>query len=319
MGLIVDRGMTDMIRAMFLGLPAVRRLPTSPTVDQVGCLLAMIMLVAKVGLTVAQQQVVDKEAGVKSSGPTGSEATVTPTETMVAGYFGAPFTYPSTVHLVNPPATTILTMENVGWDGKPFKSPIYYGVRVARWGGGNSTGMMVDFTHSKTISRPDEEVVVNGLINGAPAPGKAKIGALFKHLEFSHGHNMLTFNGLWRLIGFTPRVSAYVGAGGGIALPHTEVQMIGEPKRTYEYQYAGPVAQALVGIEIRLPSTSLFFEYKFSFADYVVPLSRLEGNLLFTDLWRQAQLWWKGEKPPGGHLATSLASHQVIGGVGVRF
>lgn len=148
---------------------------------------------------------------------------------------------------------------------------------------------------------------------------------MFKHLEFSHGHNMLTFNGLWRLGSLAPRLSPYVGVGGGVSLPHTEVAMTGESHRTYEYQYAGPVAQALVGIEIRLPpsgrapASSLFFEYKFSFADYRVPLSRLDGDLLVTDLWRQAKLWWAGAPPPGGHLSTTLASHQVIGGLGVRF
>lgn len=142
---------------------------------------------------------------------------------------------------------------------------------------------------------------------------------MFKHLEFSHGHNMLTLNGLVRFASLTPRLSLYAGAGAGVSLPHTEVQMTTEARRTYEYQYAGPVGQALIGFEVRLPSTSVFFEYKFSFADYRVPLSRLEGNLLFTDLWRQYQLWVKGEPPPGGHLSTQLASHQVIGGVGYRF
>ena len=65
--------------------------------------------------------------------------------------------------------------------------------------------------------------------------------------------------------------------------------------------------------------TSLFVEYKFSFADYRAPLSRLDGSILPADIWRQLGMWWRGEAPPGGHISTRLVSHQVIGGAGVRF
>ncbi len=288
--------------------------------DRAGSALAMVMLAAVAGAWMADENGLEREAvwaSRKGVEPGVSEAAGG--ETMVAGYLGVPYTYASNVRIVNPAEMTHFTIENVEWEGKPFKSPIYYGVRVARWGPSNWTGVMVDFTHSKTISKPDQEVEFKGLINGAPAPAKAKIGAMFKHLEFSHGHNMLTLNGLFRLANLTPRLSAYVGAGGGVALPHTEVQMRGEAKRSYEYQYTGPVAQALVGLEFKLAETSVFFEYKFTFADYVAPLTRMDGTWLFMDLWREIGMWWRGEKPPGGVLDTRLASHQVIGGVGYRF
>ena len=174
-------------------------------------------------------------------------------QTMIAGYFGAPYTYPSDVHIANRAEQTDLTLKRVGWDGKPFKSPIYYGVRIARWGQSNRTATMVDFTHSKTISDPAQDIEITGLINGAPVPLKAKIGALFKHLEF------------------------------------------------------------------RLNQTSLFIEYKFTFADYLAPLTRLDGNLLVTDLWRQFQRWRSGAPSPGGTLATQLTSHQIVTGAGYRF
>jgi lipid A oxidase len=292
-----------------------------PSFDQVASGLAIAMLMVAAGITAVEQQAVETERPSAST-PPGDPALLkagTAGETVVAGYFGAPFTYPSDVRIANPAENTDVTLQHVGWDGKPFKSPIYYGVRVQRWAPGNRTGAMVDFTHSKTITRPDEDVAIKGLIDGAPAPAKAKIGALFKHLEFSHGHNMLTLNGLVRLANISPRLSPYVGLGVGVALPHTEVKRHTEPARTYEYQYAGPVAQALIGFEVRLPATSLFFEYKFTFADYRAPLSRLEGGWLFGDLWRQAKLWWNGTAPPGGYVETKLLSHQIIGGAGVRF
>jgi lipid A oxidase len=297
---------------------------TGKLVDRAASVLAMVAVVAAAGITSAQQQAVDNErpAPSLSAGKPVDPSMLASgirAHTTVAGYFGAPWTYPSDIRFTNPAGKTDFTLEHVGWDAKPFKSPIYYGVRVQRWAPGDRVGTMVDFTHSKTITRPDEEVAIKGLIEGAPAPAKAKIGALFKHLEFSHGHNMLTLNGLYRLASLAPRLSPYVGLGVGISLPHTEVERIGETPRTYEYQYAGPAAQALIGFEVRLPTTSLFVEYKFTFADYRAPLSRLEGGWLFGDLWRQATLWWSGQTPPGGYVETKLLSHQIIGGAGVRF
>lgn len=181
---------------------------------------------------------------------------------------------------------------------------------------------MLDFTHSKTIAELDKEVNFEGLLHGEPAPAKAKLGDVFRRLEASHGHNMLTLNGLLRLFDLHPRLSLYGGLGAGINLPHSEIQLKkGGGGRTYEYLYTGPAAQALIGIEFRVPRMSYFLEYKFTFAQYDVPLSELDGTKigLFADLFRQARRWWSGEPPPGGILSKQLISHQAIGGLGVRF
>jgi len=241
-------------------------------------------------------------------------------EMMVGAYGGAPYTYPSTVNLKKGEDTDF-TVEGVEWKGEPFIDPIYYGVRVQRWFEGGRTGAMLDFTHSKTIARLEDELRFSGTIDGAPVPEKAKLGEIFRRLEFSHGHNMLTLNALLRLPDFGARLSPYIGLGFGINLPHTEIQLIKGGRRTYEYQYTGPVTQALIGIEFRVPRMSYFVEYKFTLASYLVPLSELDGTKigLFADLYRQAANWWSGEPPPGGDLETRLTSHQVIGGLGVRF
>ena len=294
--------------------------PSAASLDMAASAFAMLMLATVAGSWISEQQSVDAEqvsTSRQAGGPMLLDAAGP--QTMIAGYFGAPYTYPSDVHIANRAEQTDLTLKRVGWDGKPFKSPIFYGVRIARWGQSNRTATMVDFTHSKTISDPAQDIEITGLINSAPVPLKAKIGALFKHLEFSHGHNMLTLNGLLRLANLTPRLSPYVGLGAGVALPHTEIQMTNEPHRSYEYQYTGPVVQALAGLEFRLNQTSLFIEYKFTFADYLAPLTRLDGNLLVTDLWRQFQRWRSGAPSPGGTLATQLTSHQIITGAGYRF
>lgn len=237
-------------------------------------------------------------------------------ELMFAGYGGVPYTYPSDV-AVTKPGVHDFTAKNVGWDGKPFVNPIYYGARIVRFGN-SRFGTMLDFTHSKTLARLDEDVTFNGTLNSAPAPERAALRSVFRKLEASHGHNMLTLNGLLRLPSFTPWLQPYVGVGAGVTLPHSEVQFAGADKRTYEYQLAGPVGQALVGLEFRTSRVSYFFEYKFTFAPYEMPLTEREGSWLPLDLWIQFSNWLSGAEPPGGRLKTTYVSHQGIFGIGIR-
>lgn len=238
-------------------------------------------------------------------------------ETALAFYGGIPNTLPSDV-IVQKGDVHDFTIRDVQWEGKPFVNPIYYGVRTTRWQTPRS-GAMLDFTHSKAISLRDIRHTITGTMGGKPAPADGTVDEMFGKLEASHGHNMLTLNGLLRLPSITARLSPYVGVGAGISLPHMEVDLKGEA-RTYEYQYAGPVGQALAGIEVRLPRVSLFLEYKFSLAPYDVPLSgRNSSDFLPQDLWRQFQSWLSGDEPANGRLATTFTSHQVIGGLAVRF
>jgi hypothetical protein len=130
---------------------------------------------------------------------------------------------------------------------------------------------------------------------------------------------MLLFNGLVRLPGIGARVSPYAGAGVGASLPHTEFELAGGSRpRTYEYNYAGPAAQALLGVEIRLARVSFFVEYKFTYAHNGAPLSQVDGSWLPLDIWRQVKRWFASEPAPGGHLSAELASHQVVSGIAVR-
>jgi len=238
-------------------------------------------------------------------------------ETVIGAYGGSPYTYDSDVAMIKPGVHDFVA-HDVAWRGMPFKSPIYYGVRVMRWFGVGSTGTMLDFTHSKAISSPDQKVKFTGTLDGKPAPAEAQIQDVFRRLEASHGHNMLTLNGLVRLPGPSAQISPYAGFGAGVSLPHSEVELKTDPARTYEYQMAGPVGQALFGFEFRLPQQSFFVEYKFSLAPYTMPLSQRDGTYLPVDLWRQFQQWWSRTPLPGGHLETQFTSHQVIGGIAVR-
>ncbi|MEZ5818364.1 MAG: hypothetical protein R3D44_14895 [Hyphomicrobiaceae bacterium] len=237
-------------------------------------------------------------------------------ETLTAAYGGAQFTYPSDVRLARP--GTDLTIHNVPWEGRPFDHPIYYGVRVAHWLPASSFGGMVDFTHSKVYSPMDERTRFSGTKDGKALPPEARIEDVFHKLEFTHGHNMLTLNGLWRLPFSTSFFSPYVGVGVGVSLPHTEVQLQGEAKRTYEYQYTGPAFQLLFGIEFRIPRLSYFVEYKWTSANYRAPLHYRDTKTLFSDLGHQFSRWKSGAEPEGGWATTRLTSHQVISGMGFR-
>lgn len=287
--------------------------------EKLASAVAIGLIAVASAITTLEQQAADRDQLASAGKPVDRNPIESVSgETLVAGYVGVPYTYPSDLRLEDPAKKSDFTLKRVSWDGKPFKHPLYYGVRVARWAPGNRTGVMVDFLHSKAISRPGETLAIEGTIDGKPAPKSARVEELFRTLEFSHGHNMVMLTGLFRLGALAPSVSPYIGAGFGVALPHTEVKRHSEADRTYEYQYAGPVAQGLLGLELRLPGSSVFVEYKFTFADYRVPMTWRDGHLLVTDVWRQMQEWWAGTMPPAGHASTRLVSHNFIVGAGAR-
>ena len=152
---------------------------------------------------------------------------------------------------------------------------------------------------------------------------KARQTDLFDRFEFTHGHNVLLFNGILRFPGLSPKVRPYVGAGAGVAVPHVEVWFKGEKleNRTNEYQYAGPAAQAFAGVEFRVGRLSYYIEYKFSWASITGALTGNESWKNFNlpgDLLRQFLAWWNNENPAYGGFSTTLSAHQIAGGVGFR-
>ena len=235
----------------------------------------------------------------------------------IGAYGGSPYTYPSDVRTIRPNGTDF-TLKQVPWRGEPFKSPVYYGVRIAKWSRNAPFGAMLDFTHSKAIANRSNITEQTGTINNEKLPAKTRIEERFRKLEFSHGHNMLTMNGLYRLPVKLGPISPYLGLGAGISIPHTEIHFTGDVTRTYEYQYTGPAVQALFGLEFQLPKYAIFLEYKFTFADYQAPLTFRNGTWVIQDLWAQFQNWQSGKSGELGSLSTKLTSHQIIGGLGVR-
>lgn len=272
---------------------------------------------ATVVVPVAIEQAAESAPSQRAADPSSASfAGASGPDLTFAGYGGVPYTYPSDVAFKKT-GLNDFTVHDVAWDGKPFNNPIYYGARFIGWGGGR-LGAMLDFTHSKALARLDEDKAFTGTLNGAPAPERATLSDIFKKLEASHGHNMLTLNGLFRLPSFGLKVQPYVGLGAGITLPHAEIGFANAEKRTYEYQMAGPVGQAVLGVEVRTARITYFLEYKFTLAPYTMPLSEREGSWLPLDLWNQLNDWLSGQEPRGGVAKTTYISHQGIFGLGVR-
>ena len=152
--------------------------------------------------------------------------------------------------------------ELVGWEGKSFDAPIYYGIRTTFWRN-DKLGYGAEFTHTK-----------------AYAPSNALQNAGFDRLEFTDGHNIVTFNinRRWELGEF----KTYSLVGLGIAMPHVDALPSGG-LHTFEYQYTGPAVRAAVGLSRNLNDDfSIFTEYQFTASDNKVSLRN--GGTLNTKL-----------------------------------
>ena len=146
----------------------------------------------------------------------------------------------------------------VGWEGKSFDAPIYYGIRTTFWRS-DKLSYGAEFTHTK-----------------AYAPNKALQSAGFDRIEFTDGHNIITLNinKRWTLGEF----NTYSLVGLGIAIPHVDALPSGG-LHTFEYQYSGPAVRGAVGLSRKLNDKfSIFTEYQFTASDNTVSL-RNGGSL----------------------------------------
>jgi lipid A oxidase len=138
--------------------------------------------------------------------------------------------------------------ELVGWEGRPFTLPPYYGAR-ATWWTNESLGFGVEYTHTKAYA-PDETTSALG----------------FDRLEFSDGHNVLTANVMRRWQDQWGSMTPYVGAGVGIAFPHVDATHQ-SGSRTYGFQVTGPAMRLTAGTSYAINDRySIFGEYQFTYS-----------------------------------------------------
>lgn len=153
---------------------------------------------------------------------------------------------------------------NVGWEGKSFDMPPYYGFRAVNWRT-DRLGYGVDFNHAKVYAD-------DATMSANPS---------FSRLEFTDGLNILTANVFYRWKEDNRRYTPYVGAGVGAAIPHVDITY--EDNRTFGYQLTGPAIQWVAGASYALNDRwSIFGEYKGTYTQNKVDLEG--GGNLETDV-----------------------------------
>lgn len=151
---------------------------------------------------------------------------------------------------------SVVTTDNfgdftVGWKGKSFAMPPYYGLRATFWRD-NGFGWGFEVNHAKVY-----------------ADQPSKYG--FERMEFTDGLNLVTVNAFQR---YKPinNITPYIGAGLGVAIPHVDITPAGGA-HTFGYQLTGGVVQWVAGASLPLNDRwSAFAEYKGSFSQHKVKL-----------------------------------------------
>jgi len=154
----------------------------------------------------------------------------------------------------------------IEWDGLSFTAPPYYGLRAIYWKE-SGWGYGVELTHAKAYASDAD---------------RAALG--LESLEFTDGHNILTANihRRWEDLWWNGRLTPFVTAGIGIAVPHVDIEPTGGA-HTFEYQFTGPAARLGAGISMALTENiSTYAEYQFTFSDNEVDLDG--GGTLETEL-----------------------------------
>jgi len=229
-----------------------------------------------------------------------SSAQAATAQLAVSVYGGLAHTTEADVSLTRPGGTE-LTFAGVAWSGESLESPPYYGLRLSYWFDREAPwGVGLDFTHAKMYAQLERSVAVSGRRDGTPVDGAERLADTFDVLSFSHGHNLLTLDGMYRWFPkggradtFLGRLQLYVGLGVGIAIPHVETDL--EAVVTNEYQLSGPVLEGLGGLNFDLTRHfSLFGEYQLDYA-------RLDASLTH-----------------GGSLSVKPWTHQLALGLSFR-
>ncbi|MBS0124722.1 outer membrane protein [Thetidibacter halocola] len=169
--------------------------------------------------------------------------------------------------------------ELVGWEGKSFSMPPYYGARATWWRGGGDWGYGIEYTHTKAYM-PDD--VQN------------RLG--FSRFELSDGHNIATVNLMRRFPDQWGGLTPYVGGGVGVAFPHVDATNTAANSRTYGFQLTGPAMRLTAGASYPLTDRlSVFGEYQFTYS------------------------WNEGDLDNGGSFSTDIKTNALNIGLSLNF
>jgi lipid A oxidase len=140
--------------------------------------------------------------------------------------------------------------ELVGWEGRSFEMPPYYGARATWWRNGGDWGYGLEYTHTK-----------------AYMPDSVKQTLGFSRFELSDGHNVATVNVMRRFPDRWGAITPYVGGGLGVAFPHVDADHPAGASDTYGFQVTGPAVRLTAGASYPLSDRlSVFGEYQFTYS-----------------------------------------------------
>jgi hypothetical protein len=188
----------------------------------------------------------------------------------LAAWLGVAHTQDSSLRISQPALGTDLKFDRIGFEGRSFDPPLYYGFRVGLFARRLPyVGFETEFIHLKVYAKPARVTSVEGVHLGQPAGGQIPLGEIVQRYSISHGVNLLLFNlaGRYRVKGDSADgrsrfiLSARIGIGPTI--PHTESTIDGQNQEQYE---GGALAfQIGGGAEARLKGGLYAIgEYKFT-------------------------------------------------------
>jgi hypothetical protein len=185
-----------------------------------------------------------------------------------SAYIGAAHTGTSYLFLTQPTLGTILRFKPVGYRGESFRSPFYYGARIARdlsphW------AVEAELIHLKVFANVNRPSTVTGLLNGSPVDRAEPIDDIVQRFSISHGVNLILGNLLFRqplLRSHSrrlPRLLLVLRLGAGTTRPHAESTIVGRANE--HYQLGSPAAQFAAGVELNIFHRLYWAgEYKFT-------------------------------------------------------
>jgi hypothetical protein len=181
---------------------------------------------------------------------------------VVAAYLGYTYTHPSSLTISQEGLGTKVTFREVRFEGRPFRTPLYYGVRGGRflksrlW-----LGFEAEFIHLKVFADTGQQVRARGIESGRAIDGPIRLNRIVQRYSISHGVNLLLFNLVVRR--HLRRFLVCGRFGLGPTFPHTETTILGRSQEQYELGRAG--FQAAAGAEFPLRGGLHFLsEYKFT-------------------------------------------------------
>lgn len=230
----------------------------------------------------------------QANDPSGAKPADEPTTSvarseMQVGVYGGKTVSPDSNVYFTAPDGTDLTFENLKWKEESFKPSPFYGGRGIDWNSRiPALGLMVDFTHAKATAIRSQTVSLSGKHKGEDVPATAPFNSILGKLEFTHGLNFLTLNGVYRATGLHRRIVPYAGIGFGFMMPHIEAWRAGEKNKNEVHgpQLTGFAAQVIGGIEwcvFKSDRRSLFTEYKLTYTTNDVSLN--DGGIINANIW----------------------------------